>query len=87
MFAPRHIGRGLGTEATRLVLSHGFDSMGLHRIDLRVLAFNAMAIACYRKCGFIVEGRERESCWLENVWHDDIIMGILAREYATLETG
>lgn len=87
MFAPRHVGRGLGTEATRSILSHAFDSMGLHRIDLRVLAFNETAIACYRKCGFIVEGRERESCWLDNVWHDDIIMGVLAREYATLGTG
>jgi RimJ/RimL family protein N-acetyltransferase len=37
--------------------------MNLHRVDLRVLAFNDGAIASYRKCGFVQEGCERESCW------------------------
>src|SRR5665811_1145831 len=49
MFAPTHMGRGLGTEATRLVLDHAFGSMNLHRVDLRVLAFNHGPIASYRK--------------------------------------
>ena len=81
MFASSHMGRGLGTEATALVLDHGFRSMNLHRVDLRVLAFNDGAIASYRKCGFAQEGRERESCWLDGQWHDDIIMSILATEF------
>ena len=84
MFAPGHMGRGLGTEATRLVLDHAFGSMNLHRVDLRVLAFNDGAIASYRKCGFVQEGRERESCWLDGQWHDDIIMGLLATEFSGL---
>jgi RimJ/RimL family protein N-acetyltransferase len=84
MFAPAHMGRGLGTEATLLVLDHAFGSMNLHRVDLRVLAFNDGAIASYRKCGFVEEGRERESCWLNGQWHDDIIMGVLATEFSGL---
>ncbi|HEY5185003.1 MAG TPA: GNAT family protein [Actinomycetes bacterium] len=82
MFAPELLGRGLGSEATRLVLDHAFGHMGLHRVDLRVLAFNEPAIACYRSCGFVEEGRERESCQLDGVWHDDVIMGVLARQYS-----
>lgn len=81
MFAPTHMGRGLGTEATRLLLDHAFRSMNLHRVDLRVLAFNHGAIASYRKCGFVQEGRERDSCWLDGQWYDDIIMGLLATEF------
>jgi RimJ/RimL family protein N-acetyltransferase len=81
MFAPSHMGHGLGTEATRLVLDHAFRSMNLNRLDLRVLAFNDGAIASYRKCGFVHEGRERESCWLDGQWYDDIIMGVLATEF------
>ena len=46
-----------------------------------MLAFNEGAIACYHKCGFVQEGCERESCWLDDKWYDDIIMGILAPEF------
>ena len=81
MFAPSHMRRGLGTQATRLVLAHAFGSMNLHRVDLRVLAFNDGAIASYRKCGFVQEGRERDSCWFHGQWHDDIITGVLATEF------
>lgn len=81
MFSPDHLGQGLGAEAARLVLGHGFDDLGLHRIDLRVLAFNTPAIESYLRCGFVVEGRERESCWLEGAWHDDVIMGLLSHEF------
>lgn len=81
LFHPDHQGRGFGTEATRLVLAHAFTGMGLHRVDLRVLAFNQAAVACYEGCGFQVEGRERESCWIGGRAHDDLIMGILAREF------
>jgi len=78
-----HFGRGLGTEATRLVLRYGFEVLGLHRVAVRVLAFNERAIRCYRSCGFREEGRERESCLLEGEWHDDVIMGLLENEYRT----
>lgn len=81
MFAPELVGRGLGSEATRLVLEHAFGPIGLHRVDLRVLAFNEAAISSYRGCGFVEEGRERESCWLGGAWHDDVIMGVLSSEY------
>ena len=47
-----------------------------------MLDFNDRAIAAYRACGFVEEGRERESCWVEGRWHDDVIMGVLDREFA-----
>jgi RimJ/RimL family protein N-acetyltransferase len=75
------LGRGLGREAIGLVLSHAFGALALHRVDLRVIAFNERAIRCYRACGFVEEGRERESARIGEHWHDDIIMGLLAREY------
>jgi RimJ/RimL family protein N-acetyltransferase len=85
LFSPTDTGQGYGTEATRLVLSHAFESMGLHRVDLRVLAFNEGAIASYRKCGFVEEGRERQSCRFDGQWYDDIIMGILSSEFLAVD--
>lgn len=76
----QRLGIGLGTEVTRRVLAHAFHDLGLHRVGLRVLAFNTRAIACYARCGFIEEGRERESALVGDTWHDDVIMGVLERE-------
>lgn len=74
-------GRGLGTEAVRRVLAYGFDELQLHRVSLRVLASNIRAIRCYEKCGFQLEGRERETVFLDGAWRDDLIMGVLRREF------
>jgi [ribosomal protein S5]-alanine N-acetyltransferase len=81
---PAVLGLGLGTEATRLVLGYAFDGLGLHRVDLRVVAYNTRAIACYRKCGFVEEGRERETLLVDGVWHDDVVMAVLEDEYRAL---
>jgi RimJ/RimL family protein N-acetyltransferase len=84
--ASRYLGRGFGTEATRLVLAYAFEVLKLHRIVVKVLDFNVRAIACYRKCGFVEEGRERECALLDGAWHDDVIMGLLEHEYREAST-
>jgi len=79
---PASLGRGLGTEAMALVLRHAFGALGLHRVSARVLAHNTRAIRAYRKCGFVEEGREREAALIDGDWRDDVIMGVLDRDFA-----
>ena len=81
---PALLGKGFGTEAIILLLRHAFGDMGLHRIGIRVLAYNKRAIRAYEKCGFTVEGRERETAYVNGRWHDDIMMGLLDREFSAL---
>jgi ribosomal-protein-alanine N-acetyltransferase len=81
IFAPDCWGKGYGTEVTRIVLRYAFDDLRLHRVDLRVLDFNHRAIACYKKCGFVQEGIEREGSLIGGEWHSDILMSILEPEY------
>lgn len=81
IFEPTDWGKGLGTEATHLVLDFAFRQLGLHRVDVRVLEYNERAIRCYEKCGFVRERVERESAWVNGHWHNDLIMGILEHEY------
>jgi RimJ/RimL family protein N-acetyltransferase len=78
------LGQGLGTEVTRLVLDFAFrpeaDGAGLHRVGLRVLDFNQRGIACYRRCGFVEEGREREAAFVDGAWRDYVVMGVLEHD-------
>lgn len=68
-------------EAIRLLLQYAFADLELHRIGVRVLAYNQRAIRAYEKCGFIIEGREREAAFVDGAWHDDVVMGIVDREF------
>jgi RimJ/RimL family protein N-acetyltransferase len=77
----QRLGRGLGTEAIGLVSAYAFETLRLHRIGVRVLAYNERAIRAYQKCGFVIEGRERETAFVNGGWHDDIMMGLLDREF------
>lgn len=76
-------GKGLGTEAILLVLQYAFETLGLHRVELGVRADNEVAIRCYRKIGFVEEGRHREGTWRDGEWVDGIWMSILDREFCT----
>jgi RimJ/RimL family protein N-acetyltransferase len=73
--------RGLGTEATRLIVGYGFERLGLHRISLEVYAFNPRARRAYEKVGFRAEGVLRESLRYNGDWVDATVMSILAPEW------
>jgi len=78
------LGLGLGREAIMLVLQYAFEALKLHRISVRVVEYNTRALRAYEKCGFVVEGREREAAFVDGTWHADVMMGILDREHAAL---
>lgn len=74
-------GRGLGRQVTRLILDWAFGDLGLHRVELEVLATNHRAIRCYLACGFRQEGVRREAELYPDGWHDFIEMAVLDSEY------
>jgi len=74
-------GRGYGTEATQLMVDHAFGALGLHRIALYVFEFNVRAIRAYQRCGFVIEGRSRESIWRDGRWWDEIAMSVLESDW------
>ncbi|WP_280876983.1 GNAT family N-acetyltransferase [Streptomyces pseudovenezuelae] len=84
LIGPRGRGRGVGTEATRLIVGHGFEQLGLHRIELEVYGHNHRAPRVYEKVGFVVEGVRREASLRDGEWVDAILMGLLDRDWAAL---
>jgi len=76
--------KGYGTDAMVTFLRFAFGEMNLHRVDLTVDAENERAIACYRKCGFVEEVRQRRARYGRGRYGDQLIMGILRDEFSAL---
>ena len=74
-------GKGLGTEATHLVVDYGFNMLNLNRIQLHVNAENEAAKAVYKKIGFKHEGTLRQAMYKNQKYYDFWLMSILAEEY------
>ncbi len=68
-----YIGRGYGSDATRVIVNYGFREMGLHRIQLSVAPFNLAGIRAYEKAGFVEEGHHRESVLHDGRWYDEVL--------------
>jgi len=74
--------KGYGTEAVRLLVQHGFNTLNLNRIYLRVLENNPRAIRSYEKVGFIHEGRQRQAEYKDGHYLDLMVMSILKDDHA-----
>jgi RimJ/RimL family protein N-acetyltransferase len=69
-------GRGVGTALLAAALGWARDQ-GLHKLCLEVFPHNAAAIALYRKCGFVEEGRRvRQYRRASGELWDSIVMGL-----------
>ncbi len=73
--------QGYGTEAVRLLVKHGFETLNLNRIFLRVFSNNLRAIRSYEKAGFIAEGHMRQAEFRHGAYKDVILMSVLRSEW------
>ncbi|GAB4505029.1 MAG: GNAT family protein [Anaerolineales bacterium] len=73
--------QGYGTETVGLLLRHGFRTLNLNRISLRVYADNPRAIRAYEKAGFVLEGRMRQAVYKRGKYQDILVMSVLREEW------
>ncbi len=80
--ATSHHGRGLGTEAIRVLARHLFEERGHHRLTIDPAADNVPAIRAYEKVGFrpvgIMRLYERGP---DGAFHDGLLMDMLREEF------
>ena len=79
--APESRNRGLGSEATRLIVDYVFEHLPVNRIGLEVFSFNPRAIRVYERAGFVREGVLRSALYWDGEYHDAIVMSILRRDW------
>jgi [ribosomal protein S5]-alanine N-acetyltransferase len=78
----RHAGKGLMSEAMRLVLDHAFGPLSLHRLEANIQPGNAPSIALARGAGFRLEGYSPRYLLIGGRWRDHERYAITADEHA-----
>lgn len=70
-------GRGIGSEAAKLVVAFAFDTLGLHKLTARVLSFNKASIRMHEKAGYVQESYLHDELYLDGKFEDLVFLGIL----------
>jgi ribosomal-protein-alanine N-acetyltransferase len=68
-----HNGRGFATEAVEVVVAHGFEALGLHRVQAAVMLDNAASMRVLAKAGFRREGIARRYLQIDGTWVDHVL--------------
>lgn len=74
-------GNGYATEAARVALQHGFEALGLHRIQASHFSNNPASGAVLRKLGMKHEGTHRQHILKWEQYLDLEVYGMLKSEY------
>lgn len=70
-------GRGIGTEAAKLMIQYAFGELGLHKLSARVLAYNEASCKMHESAGYQREACFRQELFLDGKYEDLIFYGIL----------
>lgn len=73
--------RGICTEAVDLLLEEAFNSIGYHKVVLRIAVGNDASDRVAAKLGFTKEGVLREELLIRGNWVDHSLWSLLDREY------
>lgn len=70
-------GKGVGTEAYKLLLDYAFDELKLHKVVARVLADNEASIKLHLKTGYTQEAHLKDELFLDGKYEDLIMFGVI----------
>lgn len=76
-------GKGLGSYAIKEILTHAFNNLNLHRVELSLLSTNSV-IYLYEKMGFLKEGVKKQAVYKNGKYIDVIEMAILKERFIEL---
>jgi [ribosomal protein S5]-alanine N-acetyltransferase len=85
--AKNYWGQGIATAAVELALKFAFVSLKLHRVYANVFPYNQASMAVLKRNGFKREGILREHFKLRNQYLDNIVFGILKKEFLAQQKG
>ena len=81
IYDPNYRGKGIGSEASKLILDFAFKRLNLNKVYLQTSERFEGAINMYKKIGFIKDGILRQHYYSNGRYEDKIIFSILKEEY------
>lgn len=76
-----YVGQGIATEAVQLVVKHGMEVVGLHRIEAYVSPRNIGSIRVLEKAKLQREGLLRQLLFINGEWEDHYLYALLENDY------
>lgn len=73
--------RGLGAELLSGLADFGFTHLGLHRMTGEVYETNTRAVRTFEKVRFVREGVLRDTLLRDNRWVNEIVFGLIAKDW------
>lgn len=77
---PDFHGNGYGTEASELIIKHGFEQLNYHKIYSRAHGDNRPSERIWEKLGFEKEGQFRDHVYTQGEYKDLIYYGLLEED-------
>lgn len=82
---PDKIKKGMGSDAIMVTMAWAFYVVGIRRLYGSILDFNGPSLGAYvRRCGWRIEGLERESIFRKGRWCDLYRVAILRSDFERL---
>lgn len=74
-------GKGIGTDSVLALHRYAFDELNLNRLEGAWLTYNQASESLHLKCGWKIEGIQREAVFKNGKYHDLKVVGILKSDY------
>jgi ribosomal-protein-alanine N-acetyltransferase len=74
-------GRGYMSEALQAGCRYMFSEKGLHRIQSDIMPRNTKSIATARRCGFVLQGLNKEYMAINGTWEDHNVYALINDDF------
>jgi RimJ/RimL family protein N-acetyltransferase len=70
-------GKGIATQAVRLIIDYAFQILGLTRLEAGIFSFNRASMRVLEKAGFLPEGINRSGVYKNGQFYDEHRYGLV----------